>query len=119
MCENLRFCESNIRAGNKTSKIMLHVLKHKVQPTNHPRCSKPLQFDDIGVIKPAEDENLPCHELHALRLPSFELYLLHCHNLSRQYILCLVYMAICPLPNLHNTINPLNLSNSKQETFFF
>lgn len=87
---------------------MLHVLKHKVQATRHPGGDEALQFNNIGVVEPPEDEYLPGHELDALGLEVVEQNLLKRHDAAGEGVPGPVHVAVSARPYLIRVTNRLS-----------
>ena len=97
---NLWFSERNFRVRGEASKVMLHILEDKVKATWHSWCYKTFQFDNIGMIETSQNYYLPCHKTHTVSLQIIKSDLLESNDLPCVQISSLVYIAICPLPNL-------------------
>ena len=97
---NLWFSEHNFRVRGEASKVMLHIFEDKVKATRHSWCYKTFQFDNIGMIEASQNYDLPCHKTHTVSLQIIKSDLFESDDLPCVQISSLVYIAICPLPNL-------------------
>jgi hypothetical protein len=100
--------EGDVGGGCEPREVVLHVLEDEVERAGGARGDEALEPDDVGVaLQAAEDEDLPRHEPHALRLQAVEPHLLERHHAARRQLPRAEYAAVRALPHLLQLLEPL------------
>jgi hypothetical protein len=87
-------------ARDELGEVGVHEVEDEVDAAVHPGGGDALEADDVGVVEPLQDPDLPRHEPHALRLRRVEPHLLERHHPPRPALPRLVHVAVRALPDL-------------------
>lgn len=110
----LWFRKLNGRTWCKTSQIMFHIFKNKVQAARCLWRYQALQLYYIWMVKPAQNEDFPCHKLYTLRIKIIKAYPLQGNDLLMSQITCFINSTVSSLANLHD-IMPSHESFRKRQ----
>lgn len=103
-CEaDLWSCEVDVRAREKTSEVMLHVLEDEMDVAREFWSNQTLEFDNVGMIKSPKYQNLSSHEPNTLWLKIVEPNLLQSHYLPCFGLSCTEHATVCPLSDLQTS----------------